>query len=347
LGRTDVIVLGGGPAGSATAITCALTGLRVVLVERSAFPRLVPGETLHPGVLPLLERLGVADDVLGASFLRHAGRLVSWGGPPRFVPFGGDQRGPWLGLQAWRPTFDEILLRRAGQVGVTIEQPGRPHTILQSRGAVTGIVTDRGRRYARFVVDATGRRSWLGQQLGLRINRVGPPLTAWYGYAVGGCPKRDEVPALSGDDTGWTWVARVRPGVYQWTRLSFDDQRPYPGWLPADLAETKPCGPVRGADVTWRMGSSPAGPGYFLVGDAAAVLDPAASHGVLKALMSGMYAGHLIVQVLMHAQPAAIAIETYRYWLRAWFKYDAERLSEFYSVLVGRPSWTASRPVLT
>jgi flavin-dependent dehydrogenase len=51
----------------------------------------------------------------------------------------------------------------------------------------------------------------------------------------------------------------------------------------------------RGADVTWRIISPAAGPGFFLVGDAVAVLDPASSHGVLKALMTGMMAAHLIL----------------------------------------------------
>lgn len=76
----DVVIVGGGPAGSAAAIACAGTGLNVVLVERAAFPREAPGETLHPGVESLLERLGVAGAVRAAGFLRHEGTWVRWGG---------------------------------------------------------------------------------------------------------------------------------------------------------------------------------------------------------------------------------------------------------------------------
>src|SRR5262249_43132228 len=224
------------------------------------------------------------------------GHMVSWDGPPRFVPFGKDDDGPWLGIQAWRPTFDAILLERARQLGVSVEQPGQPRRVLQVGSRVSGIITDHGRLEAHFVVDATGQRSWLAGQLGLEIERRGPSLTAWYGYARANCPERDEAPALTGDDAGWTWVARVRPQIYQWTRLNFDGHRPRPGWLPAELTGLEPCQPTRGADVTWRMPSCPAGLGYFLAGDAAAVLDPASSHGVLKALMTGMMAGHIIVR---------------------------------------------------
>src|SRR5262245_61751299 len=84
----DVAVVGGGPGGAATAIACATRGKSVVLIERELFARERPGETLHPGVEPLLKRLGVGDrlpDVVGA---RHDGIWIEWGGSPRFAPFG-------------------------------------------------------------------------------------------------------------------------------------------------------------------------------------------------------------------------------------------------------------------
>jgi flavin-dependent dehydrogenase len=329
----DVVVLGGGPAGSATAITCARAGLRVALVERGAFPRPVPGETLHPGALPLLRRLGVEEEVLAAGFLRHEGHFVRWGGPEHFVPFGGDDGGPWLGLQAWRPTFDVLLLERARRLGVRIEQPAQPRRVLVTAGEVKGVVTDGGAIRARYVVDATGRRAWLAGQLGWRAESHSRRLTAWYGYAEGTCPDRDRAPALAADAAGWSWVACVRPGIYQWTRLNFDGRRPAANWRPDELRTLRPCGTTLGADVSWRIADAPAGPGYFLAGDAAAVLDPASSHGVLKALMSGMMAGHLIVNVLAGNVKPTEAAGFYTRWLRGWFEHDVQKLTELYSAL--------------
>src|SRR5689334_22676473 len=121
--EADVVVLGAGPAGSAAAITAAAAGLSVVVIERERFPRPAPGESLHPGVQPLLRQLGVEDEVLAQRFLRHPGHLLRWGGPERFERFGADADGPWLGFQAWRPAFDQILLDRARSLGATVLQP--------------------------------------------------------------------------------------------------------------------------------------------------------------------------------------------------------------------------------
>src|SRR5262245_4355163 len=81
--NADVVVVGGGPAGAATAIACATRGKRVVLIERDLFARERPGETLHPGVEPLLAQLGVADRLSSVVGARHEGIWIEWGGPPR------------------------------------------------------------------------------------------------------------------------------------------------------------------------------------------------------------------------------------------------------------------------
>jgi flavin-dependent dehydrogenase len=82
-----------------------------------------------------------------------------------------------------------------------------------------------------------------------------------------------------------------------------------------------------------------AGPGYFLVGDAAFVLDPASSHGMLKALMSGMMAAHLAADVIGSGACAGAVAERYDAWLTHWFRRDCEELRRRYAALGG--AWSA------
>jgi flavin-dependent dehydrogenase len=91
-------------------------------------------------------------------------------------------------------------------------------------------------------------------------------------------------------------------------------------------------GQVRAADVTWRLAKPSAGSGYFLVGDAASVLDPASSHGILKAIMSGMMAAHLISQTVEQQIDEASAAEAYNRWMQDWFERDTKRLKEMYAI---------------
>src|SRR5438045_1609905 len=94
-----IVVVGGGPAGSAAAISCARQGCEVTLLEESS-PKEKPGEALHPGVEPLLEQLGALDVLREHEWVRYSGiRIRQPDGRERFDTFGADAGGPWLGYQ--------------------------------------------------------------------------------------------------------------------------------------------------------------------------------------------------------------------------------------------------------
>ena len=341
--NVDVIVVGGGPAGSATALWCARRGLSVALLEREPFPRHRPGETLPPGVEPLFAQLGVAEAVRDAGFPRHPGTWVTWSSPRRFDPFGADDGGPWLGFQAPRAELDRLLLEAAAGSGVEVHQPCRVLRPLLDRGSVVGVETAAGPIAARWVVDAGGGTHWLARRLGLPLRFASPRLIARYGYVRGTCPARDTAPEIVADDAGWTWSARIAPGLYHWTRLSLTEDDPRRDRPPAEFSGLSPLSRPRGADVTWRLVARPAGPGYACVGDAAAVLDPASAHGVLKALMSGMMAGHLIAQAASGAASPRAAIRAYAAWVGGWFRADVEELTRSYRALPRPPAWVRER----
>jgi hypothetical protein len=173
---------------------------------------------------------------------------------------------------------------------------------------------------------------WLGRALGIESPACSPRLIARYGYVAGSCPALDEAPALVGNAAGWTWTALIRPGTYQWTRVAFRE-RLAADWLPAEFRGLAPLGPSRGADVTWRMAARTAGAGWYMVGDAALTLDPTSSHGVLRAIMSGIMAGHLIAAVIGGRMGADAAGEAYHDWLARWFAEERAKLAQFYRAL--------------
>lgn len=332
----DVLIAGAGPAGCAAAIVCACAGLRTVLVERLAGPVTRPGEALHPGAETLLARL-LPDGFADAVRARHEGITVGWGAEPRFEPFGSDEHGPWRGFQVDRRRLDELLLDRAREVGAQVRLGCRVGEPLLEGGAVTGVRLGGGTAgplRTRTVIDATGRARWLSRALGLTAPPRSPRLLVRYGYAAGTCPQRDAAPAIAADGTGWTWTARVGRGRYQWMQLEFVPRQGRPaGGLPEEFAGLVPEGPARSADVSWRLCPRAAGPGWFVAGDAGALLDPASSHGVLRALLSGWTAGSLAAGVAGRALGATEAAGMYGRWLREGAERDMAELSARYAEL--------------
>ncbi len=330
---TDVIIAGGGPAGAATAIACAQRGLCVRLLERAVFTERRAGETLHPGIEPLLRQLGLADRFLATVRARHSGIRLSWGGRTQFQPYGTDQNGAWRGFLVSRTAFDTLLLDYAKEQGAELHRPCAVDRVQLVKEDEIRVLTGAGAFSARIFVDATGRASWLSRRLGIARGARSPRLIARYGYAEGFCSELDEAPELVGDSKGWIWTPMVQPGLYHWTRVAADGSRPHPNWVPADLRRLTPVGPSRGADVSWGIAARLAHPAWFIVGDAACLLDPLSSKGVLRAMMSGIAAGHLIANVLDGRIAAAAAANVYQHWLSEWFAREATRLAAFYRQL--------------
>lgn len=332
LDHADVAVIGGGPGGSAAAITCARRGLSVILLERDEIYGERPGETMHPGVRPILEQLGLGDRIDGLAGALHSGIWVQWGGPSRFEPYGADESGPWQGFQVWRPDFDGALLELAASLGVRVCKPRAVKAVVAEDGRIRHLETKEGPVSAKIFIDASGRSRHLARQLGVSFPARSPRLIARYGYVTGSCPRRDVAPAIVGDRSGWTWTAKIRDDLYQWTRVNFSDAVA-DDWLPEEFLGLTPLSRTRGADVTWRIATTLAGKNWFLVGDAAATLDPTSSRGVLKSMMTGMMAGHLAEPVIAGKMGWQQAWSGYGEWLRDWFEKDITQMSSFYGRL--------------
>ena len=171
----DVVVIGGGPAGSAASAVLASQGLRVLLLERERFPRPHVGESLLPASIPVLEELGVIPSVEQAGFLPKWGATMVWG----------RSRQPWSwyfretnqsyphAYQVWRAEFDQILLDNSRQRGVDVREGHHVSEVVFQDGRAAGVRfrDERGQERfaeARIVIDASGQNGLLGRQLGLR-----------------------------------------------------------------------------------------------------------------------------------------------------------------------------------
>ena len=158
----DVAVVGGGPAGTATAIELARLGLTVTVLERSGYDTVRIGETLPPAIAPRLARLGVWQGFLDQGHLPSYAVRSAWGSdvvhdmPHMFNPYG-------KGFHVDRAAFDSLLAQRARNVGAEVHANSRVVAIDRSaRGDWRVIFDDADERraiHARYLVDASGRGS--------------------------------------------------------------------------------------------------------------------------------------------------------------------------------------------
>ena len=202
----DLLIIGGGPAGAAAAITARAADLSVCIVQREDGPQARPGEAAHPGIEPLLAKLGVIEAVKSARFLRHSGTWLELGDRPRyFAPFGTNEDGPWQGFQLWRPEFDAIMLDAAERSGAQLLRCGRDARPLIEGNRVTGVGFADRTINARITIDASGRQRWLARHLGLDATQFAPRRIAWFNYMTGEYTPCDEAPTIQSEATGWKW----------------------------------------------------------------------------------------------------------------------------------------------
>jgi len=320
---TDVLVVGGGPAGSTVAAFLSRAGHKVVLLEKSSHPKFHIGESLLPMNLPILERLGVADQLaelgvpkMGADFTIPSRREKPL--TYRFERALGHS--PRHAYEVRRSEFDHMLFRNAGMEGAeTIEQcevisvtPLNNHAHKVHARHTDGIEKI---WETRFLVDASGRDTFLARTHKWKKRSTKHASAAIYAHFRG-------VERREGDNAGnislywfsdgWMWMIPLHDDVmsigavcnpdYLRQRKGQDTAQFLINTLklqPDAFSRMKNAVQVREAQVTGNYSydsSRMSGPGYLLIGDAYAFIDPVFSSGVYLAMNSAEQA----IQPIQH-----------------------------------------------
>jgi len=310
--QCDVVVIGGGPGGSTAATLLARRGYKVIALEKARHPRFHIGESLLPMNLPVFERLGVLDKVRalgvfkpGADFEADNARGYNTYAFARAIG-----QSPPHAYQVWRQDFDQMLYRHARECGADAREG---HEVVQveqrgSRETWLDVKADDGSNYAiqaRYVVDASGRDALLSSKKKLRRRNDRHQSAAIFGH-FRGATKRDGEDAgnisIYSFAHGWMWMIPLPDGVMSVGAVCRPDYlKQRKGRTLEFLLDTLKLSPalwqrVQHAEliddevrVTGNYSYDSrcmGGPGWILVGDAFAFLDPVFSSGVYLA-MSG------------------------------------------------------------
>jgi flavin-dependent dehydrogenase len=352
-----VLILGGGPAGCAAALTLARAGIRVAVVERSSYDGLRFGETLPPSIQPLMRRLGIWQAFVRDGHLPAPAIVSSWADPE---PYDNDFiRNPYgNGWHLDRALFDRNLADAAQRAGATMFRSTRVRSVARKStqgwqiqcecdGSKQTLATD-------ILIDGTGRSAWLARLQGAR-RIIHDRLVGVIGFGLG-LAVEDRRTIIEATPDGWWYSARLPQQKVVAAFMTDADLLPRGHkairryWLnqiqAAPMTGALCAEPIGDLQVkvagTVRLDRA-SGPGWLAIGDAAVAYDPLSSQGIYMAMESG-WRGALAITASL--QGNATAATEYAEWLAVAFAEYCQNYFHHYGRVTRWPDavfWTRRR----
>lgn len=347
----DVLVIGGGPAGTTAAVLLAEKGHRVTLLEKARHPRFHIGESLLPANLPLFERLGVADEVKAIGMEKWGAEFVSpWHEHRQSFEFAEawDKTMPHA-YQVRRSEFDEILIRNAGRKGAEVIEGCRVREVeFLPEGAIVRAEHDDGRSESwqtRFLVDASGRDTFLGNLFRAKRRNPKHNSSSLYGHFRGARRhegRKEGHITIFWFEHGWFWFIPLADGTTSvgavtWPYYMKTRSKPLNAFFLDTIAMCPPLAErLEGAELVAEVEATgnfsyvcdhTHGANYLLLGDAYAFIDPVFSSGVLLAMNSAFIGADAVDACLREPARAAAALQRFDRLMKhgpkefSWFIY--------------------------
>ena len=350
----DVLVIGGGPAGTTIAPLLVEKGYRVVLLEKARHPRFHVGESLLPANMPLFERMGIAEEVKAIGMEKWGAEFISpQHGMAQTFHFADawDKSQPYA-YQVKRAEFDDVLIRNAAKKGVEVHECCKAKAIdflPDNSGAVIRAQHDDGREQtwkARFVVDASGRDTFLANRFQIKHRNPKHNSSAIYGHFSGAIRHDGQAEgniSIFWFEHGWFWLIPMMNdvtsiGMVTWPYfMKTRGQRSIEQFLRDGIAMCPPLAErlkmatlVNEVEATGNfsyVSERNHGANYLLLGDAYAFIDPVFSSGVLLAMNSGVIGADAIDTCLSKPAQAPAALKRFDELMKhgpkefSWFIY--------------------------
>jgi flavin-dependent dehydrogenase len=359
----DVVVIGGGPAGATLAGLLAQKNRSVLILERERFPRYHIGESLIPGFMRAMEQLGLSERLEARGFEKKHGGTLVWGAQK--IPWGFSfiEGSPYkYSYHVRRADLDSMILDRARELGAQVLEEATVKDVIEENGRVTGVTYNvRGSEApahevrASLVIDASGQARVIGRKFAtVNWHEDMRNVAVWTYF--------DNCDRLPGDEytnilieglvDGWFWgipidKATMSVGYVTSSEVAangsledlFTTRCGESTQLKELLRDARQSGGFRTARDWSYTCDRFHGPGWALVGDSAAFVDPLFSTGVALATLAGSALSGIVDAILDHPEIEEKALERYATAYLAFFNeirtfvgkfYDRSKQKEFY-----------------